>query len=174
MWNPSQLLVIWLSGRAPKTDPATAPKHRSSSKTIHCWWFLKAPLENRFETCNCSNFRQGIKLGSQSWRPWLLELVSNFTVQIQIQMSQLRPTVWKRELCHKLLWYPWALKCNWVSRLSSMSRFKRLRQPNTKLKSSKLLLMHVNTLSCMKYISRHPNDEGTHQPPDAHTTRSPA
>ena len=100
-----------------------------------------------FETCNCSNFHQGIKLGLQSSRPWLLELVSNFTVQ----MSQLRPTVWKHELCHKLLWYFWAPKCNWVSRLSSMSRFKRLRQSSTNLKSSKLLLVHVNTLSWSTY-----------------------
>ena len=87
VWNPSQLLVIWLSKKEPKTGRATAPNHRSSSKIVHCWWFLKAPLENRFETCNCSNFRQGIKLGSQSSRPWLLELASNFTVNVNFVIN---------------------------------------------------------------------------------------
>ena len=158
MLKPSQVLVTVI-GKVPKRDRATAPTHRSSTKVVYCWWFLKAPFENWFKTCNCSNFRRGIKLGSQSGRPWLLELVSTLRFKLRFKCcsfgqrrSELKhpktlrshkqfwqDLLWKRELCHKLLWYPWAPKCNWVSRLSSMSRFKRLRQPNTNLKSSKPL-----------------------------------
>ena len=35
-----------------------------------------------------------------------------------------------------------------------------------------MALIHVNSRSYMETISRHPNDEGTHRPPNHHTTRS--